>query len=82
MNNGFLATVSLGKHTFCVFVRIATPSVLTNIQNVFFPKELHGAVDEKVPCRSADLLWRPNLRYNEFCCYKECRYKEGSLYPV
>ena len=27
-------------------------------------------------------LCRQNWRYNEFCCYKECRYKEGSLYNV
>ena len=25
-------------------------------------------------------LWRLNWRYNKFCCYNKCRYKEGSLY--
>ena len=25
-------------------------------------------------------LCGPNWRYNEYCCYNECRYREGSLY--
>ena len=33
------------NHTLCVFVRIE--AILTNIQNVCFPKELHGTVNEK-----------------------------------
>ena len=32
--------------------------------------------------RIRQFLCRPNWHYNEFCCYKECRYKEGSLYTL
>ena len=56
-------------------------AIQTKIQNVCFPGEKHGTINKK-KSQSADFSCRPNWRYlyNEFCCYNECLYKEGTLY--
>ena len=67
------------NHTLSVFVRIApTRRFLQICQTYNFLKNNMGLSMKKYTVRW--FLCRLNWRCNKFCCYNECRYKEGSLY--
>ena len=67
------------NHMFCVFVRIASARRFLQISKTYvFLKNNMRLSMKKYTIRW--FLCRPNWRYNEFCYYNECRYKEGSLY--
>ena len=67
------------NHTFCVFVRISLARRFLQISKTYiFLKNNMGLSMKKYTIRW--FLCRQNWRYNEFCCYNECRYKESSLW--
>ena len=73
------------SHTFCAFVRIAMyvfpkknmrlSMKKYTIRWFVFPKKNMGLSMKKYTIRW--FLCRSDWRYNEFCCYNECRFKEG-----
>ena len=66
----FFPLIYSKKHTLGIFVRI-TEAILTNIRNICF---LEYSV------QSSLTSFHSNCRFNKFCHYIECSYKEGWLY--
>ena len=81
MINGYFQTDFFMNHTFCVFVRIASARRFLQIPKMYvFLKNNMGMSMKKIHDSMSFVQTELTYMYNEFCCYNECRYKEGSLY--